>query len=160
LSLTPYSWTNEQDRLDFTAAMKEADSRLPFKKRAGLDKGALLNGMHIASDGYFGLAMDILKGTSEDAIDDGGQSPSITTSLLYRFYKGWKGVEDELNPFKPDPDIVRARIVEDHRQADPSASQDAPPSVASRRGRHGNRNKKPGRVPRSKMNFGRRSRAA
>ena len=160
LNLTPYSWTNEQDRLDFAAAMKEADGRLPFKRRAGLDKGALFNGMHVASDGHFGLAMDIIKGTSEDAIDDGGRSPMVTMPLLYRFYKGWKDVEDELNPFKKDPDIVRARIVEDHRQADPGASKDAPPSVSSRRSRHGSRKKKPGRVPKSKMNFGRRSHAA
>jgi Bacterial TniB protein len=156
LSLTPYSWTNEQDRLDFTAAMKEVDGRLPFKRRAGLDKGALLNGIHVASDGHFGLAMDLLKGTSEDAIDDAGQSFMITTHLLYRFYRGWKDVEDELNPFKVDPDIVRARVVEDDRQADPGASKDAPPAVSSRRSRHGNRKKKPGRVPRSRMNFGRK----
>jgi Bacterial TniB protein len=154
LRLAAYSWTNQQDRLDFTAAMKEVDPQLPFKRRAGLDKGALLNGMFVASDGHFGLAMDILKFTSEDAIDDGAQM--ITMALLYRFYKGWKDVEDELNPFKTDPDMVRTRIAEDDRQADPGASKDAPPAVSSRRSRHGNRKKKPGRVPRSRMNFGRK----
>jgi hypothetical protein len=155
LSLTPYSWANKQDRLDFQAAMREVDGRLPFTTRAGLDKGALLNGVHLGSDGHFGLAMDILKGTSEDAIDDGGESPMITIPLLYRFYRGWKGVEDEINPFKHDPDIVRARVAEDDRQADSGESKDAPSAVSSRRSRNGSRKKKPGRVPRSKMNFGR-----
>jgi hypothetical protein len=155
LSLTPYSWANEQDRLDFQSAIREADGRLPFKTRAGLDKGPFLNGIHLGSDGHFGLAMDLLKGTSEDAIDDGGESPMITMPLLYRFYRGWKGVEDELNPFKQDPDVVRARIAEDNRQADSGESKNAPPSVSSRRGKNGSRRKKPGRVPRSKMNFGR-----
>ncbi len=154
LSLTPYSRESEQDWLDFQSAIREADRLLPFKTRAGLDKGPFLSGIHLASDGQFGLAMDILKGTSEDAIDDGGQSPMITMRLLYRFYKGWKDVEDEMNPFKQDPDLVRARVAEDDRQT--RECKDAPASVSSRRARKGDRKKTPGRVPWSKMNFGRR----
>jgi len=153
LRLTPYSWTNKEDHLYFAAAMKEVDLLLPFKKRAGLDKGTLLNGIHVGSGGHFGLAMDILKGTSEDAIDD-GESLMITMPHLYRFYRGWKDVEDDLNPFKGNPDIVRARV-EDDRHASSGRSKDAPPAVSSRRSSHASRKKKPGRVPRSRMKFGR-----
>jgi hypothetical protein len=153
--LLPYSWENKQDREDFQAAMAEADRRLPFKRRAGLDMGEMLNALHIAGDGWFPKAMDLIKHTAECVIDDGGPSPVITMASLYDFYKQWKRVGDDVNPFKEHPDTVRCRLAEDYRQSNARRAREEPDVLSGIGAKQSKKSKRPGHVPKSKMNFAR-----
>ena len=123
IRLTPFSYEDPEDFLEFRGILKSFASRLPLPQDVPLHEANLARRFLVASYGLLDYLIKILEGAISVATAAGHTSLSLATYAAGFRQRVWRDVPDRLNPFHPESPLRPLDRVGEvfhlHTQADP-----------------------------------------